>query len=81
MGRSPIPRDFADKEPERDIEAEKKHLTTTKNVLAEHIRPDSEKTIIVMGSYSGSSISRLLFKSTAELVINETHANLFITHQ
>ncbi len=54
---------------------------STKKQLVEHIRQGSEKTIIVMGAYSGSSITRLFLKSTAESVINETNASLFITHQ
>ncbi|MFM9910128.1 MAG: universal stress protein [Chitinophagaceae bacterium] len=54
---------------------------STKKELVEYIRQDSEKAIIVMGAYSGSSITRLFLKSTAESVINETNASLFITHQ
>ena len=53
----------------------------TKIELVEHIRQGSEKAIIVMGAYSGSSVARLFLKSTAESVINETNASLFITHQ
>ena len=54
---------------------------STKREMVEHIRIGSEKNIIVMGAYSGSSIARLFLKSTAESVINETNASLFITHQ
>ncbi|MEP6713701.1 MAG: universal stress protein [Ferruginibacter sp.] len=53
---------------------------TVKNELVEYIRQNSEKIILVMGAYSGSAIARLFLKSTAELVINETSASLFITH-
>ena len=53
---------------------------SVKTELVELIRPASEKNIIVMGAYSGSSITRLFLKSTAELVINETNSSLFITH-
>ena len=52
-----------------------------KNDLAEHIRIGSEKAIIIMGSYSASSLSRLFVKSTSEYVIHQTNASLFITHQ
>ena len=54
---------------------------TTKTALVQHIRQNSEKAIIVMGAYSGSSVGRLFLKSTAEAVISETNASLFITHQ
>ena len=54
---------------------------STKKELVEHIRNGPEKAIIIMGAYSGSSIARLFLKSTAESVINETNASLFITHQ
>lgn len=54
---------------------------TSKKQLAEHVRTGSEKVIIVMGAYSGSSIARLFLKSSAEAVISETNASLFITHQ
>lgn len=53
----------------------------TRKELVEHIRPGSESSVIVMGAYSGSSISRLFLKSMADSVINETHASLFITHE
>ncbi len=52
-----------------------------KKELIAYIRQDSEKSIIVMGAYSGSSITRLFLKSTAESVITETSASLFITHK
>ncbi len=51
-----------------------------KNELLEFIRAGSEKTILVMGAYSASAITRLFLKSTSEAVINETNASLFITH-
>ena len=54
---------------------------SSKKQLAEHIRQGSEKVIIIMGAYSGSSIARLFLRSTAESVINETNASLFITHR
>ena len=54
---------------------------STKKELVDHISHGSEKALIVMGAYSGSSIARLFLKSTAESVINETNASLFITHQ
>jgi nucleotide-binding universal stress UspA family protein len=48
--------------------------------LMEHIRYDAEKTILVMGAYSGSSIRRLFLKSTADAIIKNTNVSLFITH-
>lgn len=45
-----------------------------------HIRDGSEKAIIVIGSYRGSSIIRLFLKRTAETVINETNGSLFFMH-
>lgn len=54
---------------------------STKKEMIEYIRNGSEKALIVMGAYSGSSIARVFLKSTAESVINETNASLFITHQ
>ena len=45
-----------------------------------HIRDGSEKDIIVIGSYRGSSIIRLFLKRTAETVINETNGILFFMH-
>ncbi|MBC7933817.1 MAG: universal stress protein [Rhizobacter sp.] len=52
-----------------------------KHDLAEHIRVGAEKAIIIMGSYSTSSIARLFIKSTSSYVIHQTNASLFITHQ
>lgn len=52
-----------------------------KKEMVGHLLDGSEKAIIVMGAYSGSSIARLFLKSTSESVINETNASLFITHQ
>lgn len=49
--------------------------------LVEYIKQDSEKVIVVMGAYSGSSIARLFLKSMSESVINETNASVFITHE
>ncbi|MBC7866476.1 MAG: universal stress protein [Gloeobacteraceae cyanobacterium ES-bin-316] len=53
----------------------------TKEELVKHIMLHSERNIVIMGAYSASSITRLFFKSTAESVIKETNASLFITHQ
>ena len=51
-----------------------------KKELVENVRQHSEKAIVVMGAYSGSAIGRLFVKSTADSIINETNASLFITH-
>ena len=51
-----------------------------KKELVENVSQNSEKAIVVMGAYSGSSIGRLFLKSTADSIINETSASLFITH-
>ena len=56
-------------------------IGNTRKQMVEHLRKDSEKCIVVMGAYSGSSMGRLFLKSTAESVINETNASLFITHE
>lgn len=49
--------------------------------LVEYIKPDSEKSLVVMGAYGRSSVSRLFLKSMAESVINGTDASLFISHE
>ncbi len=53
----------------------------TRKELIDYIRHGSENSVIVMGAYSGSSISRLFLKSMAQPVITETNASLFITHK
>jgi nucleotide-binding universal stress UspA family protein len=52
----------------------------TRKELVDFIIQDSEKAIVVMGSYGGSSISRAFHTSMAESLINDTKASLFITH-
>ncbi len=49
--------------------------------LINFIQPESEKKLIVMGAFGRSALSRLLHRSLAARVIEETSASLFITHQ
>jgi nucleotide-binding universal stress UspA family protein len=53
----------------------------TRKELVDFIIHDSEKAIVVMGAYGGSSIVRAFHTSMAESLINETKASLFITHE
>ena len=48
--------------------------------IVEYIKTDSNKSIVVMGAYGRSSISRLFIKSLAGSVINGTDVSLFISH-
>lgn len=53
----------------------------TKKELVAYMKKESEKAVLVLGAYSGSSIARLFLKNMAELIIGETSATIFITHK
>jgi hypothetical protein len=49
--------------------------------LLEYLKPVSKKTLLVMGAFGRSSVSRMLHKSLSHAVINQTNASVFITHK
>jgi len=42
---------------------------------------NASRTLVVLGAYGRSALSRLFLKSTAESIINDTDCSLFITHR
>jgi hypothetical protein len=49
--------------------------------LIKFIQKDSEKKLVIMGAFGRSGLSRMIHRSLAARVIEETNASLFITHQ
>jgi hypothetical protein len=48
--------------------------------LLEYLKPASKETLLVMGAFGRSSVSRMFHKSLSQAVINQTNAAVFITH-
>ena len=53
----------------------------TEDVLITHLQQYGKDTLIVMGSFGRSAISRFFHDSLAHSVIKDTNASLFITHK
>lgn len=47
----------------------------------EYIKPRSKETLLVMGAFGRSAVSRMFHKSLSQAVINQTNATIFITHR
>ena len=54
---------------------------TVKKEITEVIREHEHNTLVVMGAYGRTAISRLFRKSLSNTVINDTKAALFISHE
>ncbi|MEO7046459.1 MAG: universal stress protein [Ferruginibacter sp.] len=52
----------------------------TEQKLIEFLNGHTEKTMVVMGAYGRSAISRLFKPSLANVIINQTRTSLFIAH-
>lgn len=49
--------------------------------LVGHIRNGDQPAVVVMGAYGRSAVSRMFHRSLAHVVIGETNALVFITHE
>ena len=49
--------------------------------LIEFISPGSEDSVVVMGAYGRSNLSRIIHRSFADNVIAKTKASVFIVHK
>ena len=54
---------------------------TVKKEITETIRQHEHNTLVVMGAYGRTAVSRLFRKSLSNTVINDTKAALFISHE
>lgn len=53
----------------------------TQEQIVRFIRPNSEASIVVMGSFGENTLSRIFHKSLSNAVLAHTNASLFITHE
>jgi nucleotide-binding universal stress UspA family protein len=48
--------------------------------MINYIGKESADSLVIMGNYDGNAMSRIFHRSLANVILQETSANLFLTH-